>query len=79
MLENFVAMALMKQSAWRRIQPRVFPRTQTGPEVDLVLEDAAGRVIVIEVKATVIERCLRHILDAGRSSYPRTRRRHPRP
>jgi predicted AAA+ superfamily ATPase len=52
LLENFVAMELMKQSAWSQTQPRLFHfRTQTGQEVDIVLEDAAGRVVGIEVKA----------------------------
>lgn len=53
LLENFVAMELMKQSAWSRTKPRLFHfRTQTGQEVDVVLEDAAGRVVGIEVKAS---------------------------
>ena len=52
LLENFVAMELRKQSAWSRMQPRLFHfRTQTGQEVDLVLEDRAGRIVGIEVKA----------------------------
>jgi predicted AAA+ superfamily ATPase len=52
LLENFVAMELMKQSTWSRTQPRLFHfRTQTGQEVDIVLEDAAGYVVGIEVKA----------------------------
>lgn len=53
LLENFVMMELRKQSAWSRTQPRMFHfRTQTGQEVDIVLEDAAGRVVGIEVKAS---------------------------
>lgn len=53
LLENFVAMELVKQSAWSRTQPRLFHfRTHTGQEVDVVLEDAAGRVVGIEVKAS---------------------------
>lgn len=52
LLENFVAMELTKQSTWSRTQPRLFHfRTQAGQEVDIVLEDAAGRVVGVEVKA----------------------------
>lgn len=52
LLENFVAMELYKQSSWSRTQPRLFHfRTQTGQEVDIVLEDAAGRIVGIEVKS----------------------------
>lgn len=52
LLQSFVAMELRKQITWSRIQPGLFHfRTQTGVEVDLVLEDPAGRVVGIEVKA----------------------------
>ena len=57
LLENFVAMELMKQSAWSRTQPRLFHfRTHTGQEVDIILEDAAGRVVGVEVKAAATVR-----------------------
>lgn len=52
LLENFVAMELVKQATWSRTQPRLFHyRTHGGDEVDIVLEDATGRVVGIEVKA----------------------------
>ncbi len=52
-LENFVAMELFKQRGWSRTRPELFHfRTETGDEVDLVLEDRAGRIVGIEVKAT---------------------------
>lgn len=52
LLENFVAMELLKQTAWSRLQPRLFHfRTETGQEVDIVLEDAGGRIVGLEVKA----------------------------
>jgi len=52
LLENFVAMELRKQAAWSETQPQMFHfRTQTGQEVDIVLEDARGRVVGVEVKA----------------------------
>jgi predicted AAA+ superfamily ATPase len=52
MLENFVAMELLKQREWSRIRPSLLHfRTATGVEIDLVLEDRAGRLVGIEVKA----------------------------
>lgn len=51
-LENFVLMELRKQSAWSQTQPALFFwRTASGQEVDLVLEDRAGRLVGIEIKA----------------------------
>jgi predicted AAA+ superfamily ATPase len=52
LLENFVAMELIKQLGWTaaRVRPYHF-RTESGQEVDLVLEDTAGRIVGIEVKA----------------------------
>lgn len=53
LLENFVAMELLKQSAWSQTKPRLFHfRTLTGQEVDIILEDAGGRLVGIEVKAS---------------------------
>lgn len=53
LLENFVVMELRKQAAWNRRRVQLFHcRTQTGREVDIILEDAAGHVVGIEVKAT---------------------------
>ncbi len=50
--ENFILMELRKQSAWSKTQPGFFHwRTAGGREVDIVLEDRAGRVVGIEVKA----------------------------
>ena len=51
-LENFVAMELTKQLGWSETPCRLFHfRTPAGAEVDLVLEDHAGRLVGIEVKA----------------------------
>ncbi len=51
-LENFAIMELRKQIAWSRIQPKMFHfRTQTGQEVDIVLEEPTGRLVGIEVKS----------------------------
>ena len=53
LLENFVAMELHKQAAWSRTQPRLFHfRTQRGQEVDIVMEDAAGRIVGVEIKTS---------------------------
>ncbi len=52
-VENFVVMELKKQASWSTTQVQLFHfRTQTGVEVDLVLEDAAGRIIGIEIKSS---------------------------
>ena len=52
LLQNFVVMELRKQVPWSRTQAQLFHfRTQTGHEVDLLLEDAAGRLVGIEIKA----------------------------
>jgi uncharacterized protein len=52
-LESFVAVELAKQATWSRGRPALFHyRTQKQQEVDLVLEDAAGRLVGIEVKKT---------------------------
>ncbi|MEM1093656.1 MAG: ATP-binding protein [Bacteroidota bacterium] len=52
LLETFVLAELLKQMEWseRRVRLHHF-RTQRGREVDAVLEDAAGRVVGVEVKA----------------------------
>lgn len=51
-LENFVAMELIKQLGWsdRRCGLYHF-RTESGAEVDLVLEDRAGRLVGVEVQS----------------------------
>ena len=53
LLESWVITELAKQSTWSLVQPKLFHyRTQTGSEVDIILEDAAGRLVGIEVKAS---------------------------
>ncbi len=52
-LENFVVMETRKQISWSKTQPQMFHfRTHTGQEVDIVLEEASGRLAGIEVKAS---------------------------
>ena len=51
LLENFVALELVKQLDWSRQTCKLFHcRTQSGVEVDILLEDAGGRVAGIEIK-----------------------------
>lgn len=53
LMENFVVMELTKQISWSCRKPRMYHfRTQTdGKEIDVVLEDAAGRLVGIEIKS----------------------------
>lgn len=52
LLETFVTLELQKQLAWSRTRPALFHfRTQAGREVDLLLEDARGRIVGLEIKA----------------------------
>jgi hypothetical protein len=45
-------MELRKQCAWSATRPELFYwRTVAGREVDVVLEDRAGRLVGVEVKA----------------------------
>lgn len=53
LIENFVVMELRKQITWSRVQPQMFHfRTLAGQEVDIVLEDASGQIVGVEVKAS---------------------------
>jgi len=70
LLENFVLMEIRKQVSWSRTQPSPFHyRTQTGQEIDLLLEDPAGRIVGIEVKmgSTVQEKDVRVLHDLAES------------
>ena len=51
LLESFVAGELLKQSSWTEHPVTLYHyRSQNGEEVDLILEDRAGRVAAVEVK-----------------------------
>lgn len=53
LLENFVVMEIRKQLGWTKRRVSMFHyRTQAGREVDVVLEDAEGGIVGVEVKAT---------------------------
>lgn len=50
-LENFVVCEITKQLSWTHHRARAYHfRSHTGQEVDLVLEDMAGRMVGIEIK-----------------------------
>jgi len=52
-LETFVAMELKKQLTWSETSPELYHfRTNSGDEVDLLLEDSAGKIVGIEIKST---------------------------
>lgn len=52
LLETFVGGELARQASWSRTRPRLAHfRDHNGSEVDFVLEDSAGRIIGVEVKA----------------------------
>lgn len=53
LLENFVLMELLKHATWSTLPVEAYHfRTAAGREVDIVLEDRAGRIVGIEVKAS---------------------------
>jgi predicted AAA+ superfamily ATPase len=53
LLENFVAMELLKQAGWSAIRTRLSHfRTASGQEVDFLQESDAGAIAGIEVKAS---------------------------
>jgi hypothetical protein len=68
-LESFVAGELSRQISWSAASPALYHyRTHSQQEVDFVLEDAAGRLIGIEVKKTASPenndfKGLRHLQD----------------
>ena len=76
-LESFVALELTKQSAWSRTRPALFHyRTHKQQEVDIVLEDAKGRLVGIEVKKTASPTAgdfkgLRHLQEAAGKRFLR--------
>ena len=53
LLETFAINEILREASWSGVSPRASHfRTQTGDEVDLVLEAPDGRVVGIEIKAT---------------------------
>jgi predicted AAA+ superfamily ATPase len=56
-LENFLAMEVIKHTEWSEQGPRVHHYRRKNDEVDLVIENRSGEIVAIEVKshATVRE------------------------
>ena len=53
LLETFVAMELLKHAGWSESGAELYHyRTKDRFEVDIVLEDASGRIVGVEVKAS---------------------------
>ncbi len=53
LLENFVVMELKKQITWHEMRPNMYHlRTQSGIEVDVVLEGPNKKIVGIEVKSS---------------------------
>lgn len=57
-LESFVAMEIVKHAEWSRQLPRIFHYRRQSDEIDLVMENRAGDLVAVEIKAaaTVVER-----------------------
>lgn len=51
-LENFVAMEVMKHQGWAKSPTRLHHYQRDRDDVDLILEQADGRIVAIEVKAS---------------------------
>jgi len=51
LLENFVAMEIVKHADWAQTDTRVHHYRDGRDEIDIVLEDRAGEIAAIEVKA----------------------------
>ncbi len=53
LVENFVLADLRKQATWSEMRVELFHfRTKTDQEVDIVIENEAGEIVGIEVKAS---------------------------
>lgn len=51
-LENFVVVELLKQSTWCKTRMGLFHyRSQTGQEIDIILENSSGKIAAIEIKS----------------------------
>ncbi len=64
LVENYVAMEIAKHLGWSDVRASLYHfRERTGKEVDLLLENAAGQVAALEVKASasVSKNDLKHL------------------
>jgi uncharacterized protein len=51
-VENFVAMEILRHAEWSEKAPKLFHYRKERDEIDLVLEDRAGDIVAVEVKAS---------------------------
>ena len=51
-LENFVAMEVLRQAEWAQMDARLYHYRHGGGEVDLILENRSAEIVAIEVKAS---------------------------
>jgi predicted AAA+ superfamily ATPase len=83
LLETFVVNELRKISGWSKARVSLYHyRTEGGREVDIVLEDAQGRIVGIEVKAAMAVGSndisgLKDLRDAAGSKWRRGILLHP--
>jgi len=73
-LENFVAMEILRHAEWSEKAPKLFHYRQGRDEIDILLEDRAGRVAAVEVKASATIRArdwraLERLRDAKGKSF----------
>lgn len=73
-LENFVAMEILRHAEWSERAPKLFHYRRERDEVDLVIEDRAGDIACVEVKASASVqardwRALEHLRDARGKSF----------
>ncbi len=77
LLEGFVFNELRAQVAWSQTKPAIAHfRTQSGNEVDLVLEERSGGIVGIEIKASSSVtgsdfRGLQHLAEAAGKKFIR--------
>jgi hypothetical protein len=73
-LENFVAMEILRHADWSEAHPKLFHYRQGRDEIDVVLENRAGEVAAVEVKASASVsprdwRGLSRLRDARRKGF----------
>lgn len=73
-LENFVTMEILRHAEWSEKAPKLFHYRQARDEIDVVLEDRAGNIAAVEVKASGSVtsgdwRALRRLRDARGDAF----------
>lgn len=82
-LENFVAMEVLKHISWSRHRIRLYHYQRDREDIDLILERADGQIVAIEVKATATIRAqdykwLEKLRDNRSSKFTAGAVMHPR-